>query len=638
MTNSIIKTIRSFWKRLRYLTSFIKELGGLHVFLVKIIKVLFEDGVKGVIFKTTYIIKHSGLTSSIIIGTKEYHRWIAKYDCLNDETRQKISEIQLKFKTRPLISVIMPTYNSNPKWLAEAIESVRKQIYPHWELCIADDASSDQRVIKILKDYAQSDPRIKVEFRNENGHISAASNSAIQMATGDFIALLDHDDVLAEDALFQVVHTINQNPEVALIYSDEDKLDKKGRRNDPYFKCDWNYYLFLGQNFINHLGVYKTEIVKKIGGFRMGFEGSQDYDLALRFIEQIETTQILHIPRVLYHWRQHNESAAEKSDNKPYAALAGQRALVGHFGRTGIAAEVELQPTLYYRIHFKLPPNPPPVNIIIPSKNNHKLLEGCVQSILSKTDYPNFELLVVDNNSDDQQTLAYFDELQKTEGVTTLKDEKPFNFSAINNRAVGVAKSDFVLLLNDDTEVITSDWLTEMMSIALQPGVGVVGAKLLYPNQTIQHAGVVLGIGGVGGHVHKRMSVKNHGYFGRAALLQEFSAVTGACLLMRKDVFDEVGGLDEVNLAVAFNDVDLCLKIREKGYRIVFTPFAQLYHHESVSRGNDLDADKVERFNKENDFMKKKWGDKLKNDLAYNPNLTLKREDFSLACPPRFKC
>jgi O-antigen biosynthesis protein len=355
----------------------------------------------------------------------------------------------------------------------------------------------------------------------------------------------------------------------------------------------------------------------------------------LRFIEQIETTQIVHIPRVLYHWRQHKESAAEKTDNKPYAALAAQRALEEHLRRTGLAAEVENQPSGYYRILFKLPPIPPPVTIIIPTKNNHQMLERCVQSILSKTDYPNFELLVVDNNSDDQQTLAYFDELEKKDRITLIKDERPFNFSAINNKAVQLSKGDFILFLNDDTEVIIPGWLLEMVGIALQPGVGAVGAKLIYPNETIQHAGVILGIGGVGGHVHKRMSINNFGYYGRAALTQELSAVTAACMLLKKKVFEEVGGFDEENLAIAFNDIDLCLKMRDKGYRIVFTPFAQLFHHESVSRGDDLHPERFERFMKENTFMIEKWKEKLRSDPAYNPNLTLEREDYSLAFPPR---
>lgn len=637
MLKQRINKIQSFWNRIRFLSSFIHELGGLHIFMVKIIKVLFQDGAKGLIFKTKYIIKQSKLTSSISINTKEYHRWIELFDSLNEEKRRRFSEMQATFKTRPLISVIMPTFNSNPKWLKKAIESLRNQIYPNWELCIADDASTDRRIRKILEPFVQNDPRIKIVFRRENGHISAASNSALDMATGDFVALLDHDDLLSEDALFQVANAINKNPSVALIYSDEDKLDKKGRRVDPYFKCDWNYYLFLGQNYINHLGVYKTEIIKKIGGFRMGFEGSQDYDLVLRYIEQISESQIIHIPRVLYHWRQHKESAAEKTDNKPYAAIAAQRALEEHLRRTNTVADIQIQPSGYHRIHFKLPPNPPPVTIIIPTKNNHQLLERCVQSIVSKTDYKNFELLVVDNNSDDQQTLAYFDELEKKDRVTLLKDARSFNFSAINNRAIGFAKSEFILLLNDDTEVINPDWLAEMMSIAVQPGVGAVGAKLIYPNETIQHAGVILGIGGVGGHIHKRMSINNFGYFGRAVLMQELSAVTAACLLIHKKIFEEVGGFDEENLAIAFNDVDLCLKIREKDYRIIFTPFAQLYHHESVSRGDDLHPDKVDRFNKENKYMIGKWKALLLNDPAYNPNLTIEREDFSLAWPPRFE-
>jgi glycosyltransferase involved in cell wall biosynthesis len=629
------RAIHSLLKRIRFLASFIKELGGLHIFAAKLLKVLFEGGIKGLIFKTKYIIQQSGLTSSVTIGTQEYRRWIEKYQQLDDEKRQRMSEQQSTFRRRPLISVIMPTYNSHPAWLAEAIESVRNQIYPHWELCIADDASTDRRVVALLQSYQNRDQRIKVVFRPGNDHISAASNSALKLASGEYIALLDHDDLLPEDAFFHVVHTINQNPDAALIYSDEDKIDNKGRRVDPYFKCDWNYSLFLGQNLINHLGIYKKDLVEQAGGFRTGFEGSQDYDLALRCIEKIQPSQIVHIPKVLYHWRQHKESAAEKSGNKPYAVLAGQQALIEHLQRTNTKADVEILPTLYYHIKYHLPPALPLITIIIPTHNNQALLERCILSIQSKTVYSNYELLIVDNNSDDSQTLAYFEQINHQPGISVINDERPFNFSAINNRAVEQARGDYILLLNDDTEIIEEGWLTEMAGIAVQRGVGAVGAKLIYPNKTIQHAGVVLGIGGVGGHIHKRMNISNFGYFGRTILTQDLSAVTAACMLIKKSVFVEAGGFDEENLSVAFNDVDLCLKIREKGYRIVFTPFAQLFHHESVSRGDDYHPVRIARFNQENEFMKKKWGKLLRYDPAYNPNLSLEREDFNLAWPPR---
>ncbi|MCF8367145.1 MAG: glycosyltransferase family 2 protein [Bacteroidales bacterium] len=622
-------------KKFQFFYSFIKELGGIHVFLIKILKVLIQQGFKEAKVKAKYLLKHADIFQNTAIDTKEYQKWIHQYEMLNAEVLAKMTALQKDFKTQPLISVIMPAWNSNPQWLKEAIESVRKQIYPNWELCIADDASTKQSHFKILHEYQKSDSRIKVLFRNENGHISEASNSALKLATGEYVALLDHDDLLTQDAFFYVVAAINKNPDAALIYTDEDKIDKKGKRLDPYFKCDWNYSLFLGQNFPNHLTVYKRAIITKVGGFRQGFEGSQDYDLALRCIEQIDPSQIVHIPSILYQWRQHKESTAEKTGNKSYAVIAGQRALQEHLQRTGTKAEVEILPMSYYRIKYKLPQNLPFVSIIIPTRNNKIILEQCIQSILSKTDYPNYELLVIDNKSDHDDTLNYFAEISKHSRISVLKDERPFNFSAINNRAVQLSKGDFILFLNDDTEVISSGWLSEMVSILLQPGVGAVGAKLLYPNETIQHAGVILGIGGVGGHVHKRMNINNYGYFGRAILMQEFSALTAACLLVRTTIFDKVGGFDEVNLAIAFNDVDLCLKIREKGYRLVFTPFAQLYHHESVSRGDDLHPDKVDRFNMENNFMLGKWQETLRNDQAYNPNLTLEREDFSLAWPPR---
>jgi len=635
MSNSILKLIRGLLKRVQFFTSFIKELGGIHIFLLKVFRVLVKNGIKEAKAKTKYILKHAALVNVTSITSGEYRKWINQYDIPSQKKMAEWAASQKDFSIQPLISVVMPTFNSNPLWLHEAIESMRNQIYPHWELCIADDASTKQNHLKILHEYQNKDERIKVVVRKENGNISEASNSALDLAAGDFVALIDHDDLLTKDALFQVVDAINKKPDAALIYSDEDKVDKKGRRTDPYFKCDWNYSLFLGQNMINHLTIYKRAVLSKVGGFRKGFEGAQDYDLALRFIEQIKSTQIVHIPKVLYHWRQHSDSVAEKAGNKPYAVLAGQKALQDHLKRTGTMAEVEILPMSYYRIKYKLPQKLPLVSIIIPTRNNKPILEQCIRSIVSKTDYPNYEILLVDNNSDQEETLMFFNELSTHPGISVVKDERNFNFSAINNSAINLSNGELVVLLNDDTEIITPDWLSEMVSIVLQTNVGAVGAKLLYPNDTIQHAGVILGIGGVGGHVHKRMSSKYYGYFGRAVLTQELSAVTAACMLLRKNVFEEVGGFDEENLAVAFNDVDLCLKIRDKGYRIVFTPFAQLFHHESVSRGDDLHPEKVERFNKENEYMLKKWGDQLKNDPAYSPNLTLEREDFSLAWLPR---
>jgi GT2 family glycosyltransferase len=381
--------------------------------------------------------------------------------------------------------------------------------------------------------------------------------------------------------------------------------------------------------------VYKKSIIDQIGGFREGYEGSQDHDLALRFIEKIAPSQVQHIPRVLYHWRAHAQSTAQDSAAKPYAAIAGEKALTEHFARIGVNARSEYC-GYGYRVRYALPAKPRLVSLIIPTRNAHRLVRQCIESIRNKTVYTNYEIILVDNGSDDPESLRYFDELT-TQGVRVIRDDRPFNYSALNNAAVQQARGDLIGLINNDVEVIEPGWLCEMISHAERPEVGAVGAKLLYPNNTIQHAGVVIGLGGVAGHSHKYFEHDASGYFFRLKLTSAFSAVTAACLVIRKDVFQEVGGLDEDNLAVAFNDVDFCLKVREAGYRNIFTPYASLYHHESVSRGQDDTPEKRQRFSNELRYMKKKWGNTLLRDPAYSPNLTLDREDFALALTPRLE-
>ena len=632
------KTIKCSTK---FLSVFIKDLGGFKVFFAKAVEYFKSNGFSHAMGKSKYILfqaKIAGLNHTYTneapleetdeeVTKHEYRILIPDSDKLSNQIKA--------FSLSPLFSILMPTYNTNPQWLTEAIESVRNQIYPNWELCIADDASTNKDCIEVLKKYEKKDKRIKVVYRKENGHISNASNSALELATGDFIVLLDHDDKLSEDALFWMAKTINKQPDAKLIYSDEDKIDDKGIRKDPYFKCEWNYSLFLSQNFINHLGAYDAKLFNKIGGFRPGYEGSQDYDMVLRFIEHISPDSITHIPRVLYHWRIHKNSTAYKADEKPYALIAAQKAIADHLKRKKINADVELLDNQMYRVKYMLPDTPPLVSIIIPTKDNFKILERCINSILLKTDYNNYEILIVDNNSEDKNTLDYLQEIRKNEKVTVLKDKQKFNFSSINNKAVNHVNGSYLCFLNDDTEVISTAWLSEMVSVGVQQGVGAVGARLWYPNNTLQHGGVVLGIGGVASHSHKRIPKGKGGYFNRATLIQEFSAVTAACMLLPKKVFLEIDGFDEENLTVAFNDVDLCLRIREKGYRIVWTPYAELYHHESLSRGEDRLDEKNKRFFLENEFMLKKWKTWIENDPAYSPNLTLKAEDFSFAWPPR---
>ena len=570
------------------------------------------------------------------LDRNNYNEWIRRYDTPTERARAILSARMDSFVHKPLVSVIMPTYNSKAEWLIEAIESVRKQIYPYWELCIADDASTDEVIRPILERYMRDDMRIKVAFCEKNGHISAASNTALRLATGPWIALLDHDDLLGEYALFHVAAAINKDPDIRMIYSDEDLIDEFGRRSDPYFKCDWNPDLFYSHNLVSHLGVYRTDLLTSIGGFREGFEGSQDYDLALRCIECIKPNQIHHIPRVLYHWRKHLGSTAESGDAKPYALLAGLRALNDHLQRLGTKAEAELSSFGHgYRVRYTLPDVRPLVSLIIPTRNGLRVLKPCLDSILDKTTYVNYEILIVDNGSDDSATVDYLNVLAKDSRIRVVRDERAFNYSALNNMAVKLARGELIGLLNDDIEVITPDWLSEMVAIAVQPAVGVVGARLWYPDKTLQLAGVILGIGGVAGHAAHGLPEGESGYFRRAILQQGFSAMTAACLLVRKAVYERVGGLNETELQVAFNDVDFCLRLREAGYRNVWTPYAELYHHESATRGQEDTPGKRARFAGEIAYMQRRWGDWLANDPAYTPNLTLQYTDFSLAWPPR---
>lgn len=568
-----------------------------------------------------------------VADTSSYAHWVECYDSIDDKTRASLRERLASLCDQPLISVVMPTHNSNPAWLRAAIESVRSQIYPNWELCIADDASSDQRIRKVLDSYS-NDSRIKVVYRQENGHISAASNSALELAEGEWIALMDHDDMLKEDALLWMAEAALQTPDARLFYSDEDKLDASGNRCDPYFKPDWNQDLFYSQNMFSHLGMYHADLVRQVGGFQAGMEGAQDYDLVLRCMEHIEPEQIRHVPRVLYHWRTHAQSAAGDPDAKPYAHLAGERALNEHFRRRGIRGFVEHTGN-GYRAHYALPDDPPLVTLVIPTRNGLSLLRRCIDSIRARTDYPRYEILVIDNGSDEPEALEYLEKLSRQSDAQVLRIDAPFNYSALNNRAVAQARGEFVALLNNDTEVISPGWLSEMVSIALQPGVGAVGARLWYSDDTLQHGGVVLGVGGVAGHSHKRLRRDETGYFGRGSLIQSFSAVTAACLVVRRSTFQAVGGLDEVNLKVAFNDVDFCMRLCEAGLRNVWTPYAELYHHESATRGSDELPEKQQRFASEVRYMIERWGEKLRRDPAYNRNLTLVTEDFALAAPPR---
>lgn len=559
-----------------------------------------------------------------LYGYSKYNDWIEK-----NESRNTCSVLDKYYK--PLISVVMPTYNTPVLFLKEAIESVINQTYEHWELCIADDASVSQEMIEILRYYELVDERIKICFRQTNGHISEASNSALSIATGDYVAFFDHDDLLSPDALCEVVSVLNTYPDALLIYSDEDKIDQYGKRYEPHFKSDWNPDLFLSQNYISHLSVLSHEIVIKAGKLRKGFEGSQDYDLLLRAIPLIRHDQIIHIPKILYHWRAITGSTALSAQEKDYTTIAGMKALESYcaiFLPGTTVAKGTLPNT--YRVVYPICGPEPMVTLIIPTRNQHEILAKCVTSILQKTNYLNYEIVIVDNQSDDPAILQYFKEISLLDNVKVLKYDHPFNYSAINNFAVKHANGEIIGLINNDIEVISGEWLREMVSHAIRPEIGCVGAKLFYTNGTIQHAGVIIGLYGVAGHGHKHVSGDEHGYFGRLRVVQNYSAVTAACLIVRKEVYYQIGGLDEV-LEVAFNDIDFCLKVQAAGYRNLWTPYALLYHHESLSRGLENTPEKRERFEREIKVMKTRWHTDTMNDRYYNLNLTRAGEKFSLS-------
>lgn len=561
-----------------------------------------------------------------------YNVWLTQQADKKACILKKQKEKQPNWPLQPCISILLPVYNTPPKLLAECINSVKQQFYPHWQLCIADDASTNEQSRQALRQLCEGDDRIKLSWRLNNGHISIASNTALELATGDYVALLDHDDLLSPDALLQVAESINKHPDALLFYSDEDKITETGERYDPHFKPDWNPDLLLSQNYISHLGVYQRNRLVQLGGFREGFEGSQDHDLALRFTYGLSDSQIIHIPKILYHWRAVAGSTATTENEKGYAQTAGERAVQDFLSKVNISASVEKgEAPNSYKVHWPLPNPTPLVSLLIPTRNGIDILQPCVDAILERTEYKNFELLILDNQSDCLRTLSYMNEVSKRDNrVKILRWDYPFNYSAINNFGVKHATGDIIGLINNDIEPINDSWLSEMVSQACRSEIGCVGAKLYYPNNTLQHAGVILGIGGLAGHSHKHFNGNAAGYFHRLKLVQNLSAVTAACLLVRKSVFEEVGGLNEEHLKVAFNDVDFCLKVRKAGYRNLWTPYAKLYHHESVSRGVEDTPEKQARYQSEIAYMREAWGELLDNDPAYNPNLTLAYEDFSL--------
>ena len=544
---------------------------------------------------------------------------------------QKVLANQLSYK--PLISILVPIYQVLPRFLEEMIQSVISQTYDNWQLCLVDDASKryQKEIHQLLEHYALQDTRITYGIRKKNGHICNTTNDCIQLAKGDYLALLDHDDLLTSDALYEVAVALNNNQKLDILYSDEDKVDEWGVFSSPYYKPDWSPHSLWSRMYTCHLTVYRKSLVDAVGGFRVGFEGSQDYDLMLRCSEK--TQYIHHIPKVLYHWRTHIESTAGQLGGgaKNYCDEAALSAVKDTMLRRGLGASVELVGKNHSNVCVKPKViNSPLVDIIIPSFNGADILESCIKSIFEKTTYQNFKITVIDNNSyeNDFFTLINFWKEKEPARFQVIRDESPFNFSAINNAAVQKTKGDYLLFLNNDTEVITEDWLEGMLGYAQLEEVGAVGVKLLYPDNTIQHAGVVTGVCGTAIHVMCGWTRESTGLAGSLKLTTNYSAVTGACLMIKRDKFNAVGGFEEY-LQVAFNDIDLCLKVREHGLYNIYLPFVELYHHESKTRGYEDTAEKKERFEKEISFIRQRWGNLLDNDPFYSPWLTRDNQNIN---------
>lgn len=559
-----------------------------------------------------------------------YKAWIRR----NAPTAKMLqAQREAHFQYAPKISIVVPLYKTPENYLREFVQSVQAQTYKNWELCFSDGSGKDSPIEGVLNELTHKDPRIRVVYTGEQLQISENTNEALKIAAGDFIAFSDHDDLLAPDALYECVKALNEDRSIELLYTDEDKVDMKGNKFFmPHFKPDFNIDLLRSINYICHLFVVKREILEQVGMLNPEFDGAQDYDFVLRCVEKSE--HIHHIPKILYHWRAHKDSTAENMETKEYALEAGKKAIQAHLDRMNIPADV-VQKTdrglCYYRSKYRIF-SQPMISIIIPNKDHVKDLEKCISSIETKATYKNVEYIIVENNSEKEETFAYYKELEKKnpKAKVVFWDGTGFNYPAINNFGVEKASGEYLLFLNNDTEIVNEDCLEELLGYCMREDVGAVGARLYYEDGSIQHAGVIVGLGGVAGHAFTDFPHESPGYFGRIVMAQDYSAVTAACMMMRKSVYKEVGGFDP-KWEVAFNDVDLCLKIRKAGYLIVYNPYAELMHYESKSRGYEDNEEKIERFNTECENFIEKWDEFLsKGDPYYSPNLTLDKNDFSL--------
>ena len=609
---------RDFTKR-TYTKESWKDSGGIKRKIARSYETFHEEGFKALCLRIGHYIKTRGLSSMV------YQKWIEGLEPSEEELEKQRAEYRGQDNSKlELYSIVVAVYKPKQKDLEALIDSVKAQTYEKWELILADAAGDS------FAELAAGDDRIKYFSLGSNEGISANTNEAIKKATGDWILFADHDDTLAPDALYQIHRRILENPDAGFIYSDEDKISADGRKRfEPVFKTDYNPDLLCSENYISHLSAVKRTVMDEAGLLDPAYDGAQDYDFTLRCVERLRDDQIIHIPEVLYHWRTSSASTAADQENKLYAFEAGKRAVQAHLDRIGIPAEVtEMLRHGRYRVHYHWD-STPLVSVIIPNKDHIDDLSRCLDSIRNKTDYPSYEIIIVENNSTEKATFEYYKSLESDKRIKVVKYEGGFNFSAINNYGSSFANGDFFLLLNNDTEVINSGWMSEMVGICMRKDVGIVGAKLYYPDGTIQHAGAIIGIGGVAGHAFKYFPHAHPGTADRLLLCQDYSAVTAACMMVKKDAFEKVNGLSE-ELAVAFNDIDFCLKVGKAGYRIVFTPFAELTHYESKSRGLEETAEQQDRFRNEVETFLDKWGDFVrKGDPYYNKHYSLKREDFS---------
>lgn len=560
-----------------------------------------------------------------------YGPWYEAHKASLEVLEQQRKQI---WKEAPVISIVVPLFHTPEQYLREMIESVCAQTYPHWELCLANGSPEDKKVEQIAAEYAGKDSRIRIKTLDQNYGIAGNTNAAIEMASGEYVGLLDHDDLLSPDALYEIASVLLKKksqtgsmPDV--IYTDEDKIDgSNGSHMAPNLKPDFNPDLLRSNNYICHFFVASRSLIKKVGGFDSRFDGAQDYDYIFRCTEA--ANMVCHVPRILYHWRIHANSTADNPISKQYAYEAGQHAIEAHLARVGLSGSVSQKKEFgFYRVRYEVKERPL-VSIIIPNKDEKETLQKCLDSIFEKTTYSDYEIIIVENNSKTKEIFDYYHEIDGRNHVHVVYWDKAFNYSAINNYGIRHANGSYYILLNNDMEIITPDWIEEMLGHCMRPDTGIVGARLYYPDHSIQHAGIIVGIGGIAGNVFAGLKQYHTGYMHKESVQQNLSAVTAACMMVKKEAYLAAGGLTE-ELAVAFNDVDFCLKVIRCGYRIVYDPYTELFHYESKTRGAEDTKEKIRRFQSEIEYMRSHWTEILKNgDPNYNVNLSLKKWNYSL--------